>query len=95
LKHIQRSPSKAIKTEAQLLLNNTDKPLDSHALETLNKAWVKLGESCKSLLKRFYYQNVTLLEIAGEQNKPAASLRKQKQRCVEKLRLHFKNYHQL
>jgi RNA polymerase sigma factor (sigma-70 family) len=94
LKSIQRQPSEAVKTEVQQLLSDVAVPLDKEALDLLNKAWVKLGDSCKSLLKRFYYQNVSLLEIAGEQQKPAASLRKQKQRCVEKLRDYYKTYYQ-
>lgn len=94
LKSIQRQPSEAVKTEAQQLLSEVAVPLDKDALDLLNKAWAKLGDSCQSLLKRFYYQNVSLLEIAGEQQKPAASLRKQKQRCVEKLRGYYKTYYQ-
>lgn len=90
LKEIQRAPTTAIKTEVQLLLHEVTYELDEDELKNLNKAWGKLGNTCKELLKRVYYQNEQLKGIAEEYQKPAASLRKQKQRCIEKLRQYFK-----
>lgn len=58
-------------------------------MQLFDRAWVQLGSSCKELLKRFYYDGVSLNEIAQQSAKNAAAIRKQKQRCVEKLRALF------
>ena len=62
---------------------------DKESLDLLGKAWTKLGEGCKGLLENFYHNKNTLKEIADETGRTAAALRKQKQRCIEKLRIYF------
>ena len=69
--------------------------IDHGIIEVLNKAWGQLGNGCRHLLKRFYYEKASLKEIAQEQRKAATALRKQKQRCIEKLRLHFRQLYQI
>ena len=66
-----------------------DVMFDKGSLHLLGKAWIKLGEGCQDLLKDFYHNENTLKEIADKIGKTSASLRKQKQRCVEKLRVYF------
>jgi RNA polymerase sigma factor (sigma-70 family) len=80
--------------EVQSMLEQEGPHIEKETLEVLNKAWTRLCDHCQSLLKRFYYEKASLKEIAEEQNKSAAALRKQKQRCVEKLRIHFKEFYQ-
>lgn len=64
-------------------------PIDEEDLQILDKAWCELTEDCQVLLKAFYYDKVPLNKIAETENKTPAAVRKQKQRCVEKLRKLF------
>lgn len=90
LKEVTRAPTKAIKQEVQALLQETPFRLDADELKLLDKAWAKLEKPCQNLLKRFYYQETPLKDIAAEQQRTAATLRKQKQRCLHHLRQLFK-----
>ncbi len=72
-------------------LNEIDLPdepdqLDAETLTVLDKAWGRLCDNCRDLLKAFYYDKKPLAELASERDKEPAALRKQKQRCIEKLR---------
>ena len=51
-----------------------------------DKAWATLGESCKTLLKKYYYEGVQLKEIASTKDKKPTTIRKQKERCLSVLR---------
>lgn len=63
--------------------------VDEEKFKILEKAWNALCESCSGILKAFYYEKESLNDIAVRMEKTAVALRKQKQRCVEKLRTHF------
>jgi len=52
----------------------------------LNKIWPKLEDPCKELLTKHYYGKMKLTDIATRQQKSAVAIRKQKERCVSKLR---------
>ncbi len=95
LKKTTRSPSLALKKEVQTLLHEEQYTLDPDELKMLNKSWDQLGPTCKNLLKRVYYHKEAIKDIAEEQQKPAGSLRKQKQRCIIKLREYFNAFKQL
>lgn len=60
------------------------------ALRLLNGAWDKLGEECKKILKNYYYDNQKLYDIADTIGKTPAAIRKQKERCINTLRLNFR-----
>ena len=82
------------KEQLNTSMDNIDLPaptvaLDKDTLQLLNKAWTFLGEKCANLLKAFYYGGVTLQEIAEQNEKSPAAIRKQKQRCVKELRTLF------
>lgn len=63
-------------------------------LASLKKAWNEISAEEKKLLEKYYYLDIPLNKIAELDKKSDASLRKQKQRAVEKLRsIFFKNYH--
>lgn len=70
---------------------NLDQTFDNEDILLLNQAWSKLTEACQELLKKVYYDNLKLSEIAGMKGKNAATLRKQKERCVTSLRAYFKS----
>ncbi|MEM9848675.1 MAG: sigma-70 family RNA polymerase sigma factor [Bacteroidota bacterium] len=63
--------------------------LEQTDLQIFDEAWEDLGDHCKTLLKAFYYDNVSLNTVALQLDKKPAAIRKQKQRCVEKLRVLF------
>ncbi len=60
--------------------------LDDESYAILSKAWDGLLKECQTLLEEFYYTGATLEHIASVLNRSAVAVRKQKQRCVEKLR---------
>ncbi|MBQ4819297.1 sigma-70 family RNA polymerase sigma factor [Aquimarina sp. MMG016] len=63
--------------------------IDTDELGRLKKAWQTLGESCKQLLTWHYYGKMKLTEIAEEQQKSPATIRKQKERCIKQLKDQF------
>lgn len=65
---------------------------DTEDLQLLEKSWGKLGDQCQDLLKGFYYQNTPLNQLAEVLQKTPAAIRKQKQRCVDRLRQLFLQY---
>lgn len=67
------------------------KQMDSELFQSLNYAWQGMCDQCQKLLSAFYYENVSLKEFAQTQNKLPATIRKQKQRCLEKLKGLFLN----
>ena len=58
-------------------------------LDILDQAWNVLCAECSHLLKAFYYDKTPLKVLAKRKGKSDAALRKEKQRCLEKLRVHF------
>jgi len=62
---------------------------DEHDLDTLKMAWPELGEKCRDLLRNHFYGNAKLTEIAAEQGVSSSTIRKQKERCMNRLRLLF------
>lgn len=66
--------------------------VSTEELDVLDKAWAQLCQECQGLLRQFYHAGISLKEIAEESNKSAAAIRKQKQRCIEKLRTLFVKY---
>ena len=90
LKATNKTPQLVEESALSGMLDEVEESIDGEVLSALNKAWEQLCDNCMQLLKRFYYEKASLKEIAEDQQKNAAALRKQKQRCVEKLRVHFK-----
>lgn len=68
-----------------------DLPLyDAETYALLHKAFAQLGEGCQDLLNAFYYKERTLQQVAEKTERSYVAVRKQKQRCIEKLRVFFK-----
>ena len=55
----------------------------------LQNAWNELSLDCRRLLKDHYYGKMKLIEIALQEQKTDAAIRKQKERCIKKLRKLF------
>ena len=64
------------------------------AFEAFDTAWPELGVECRKLLKAFFYDRVKLKDVAQQQGKNETALRKQKQRCMEKLQAIFQKQYQ-
>ena len=58
-------------------------------LNTLQKSWPELGEACQNLLKNYFYGKLKLTEIADIEGKSSATVRKQKERCLNRLKTLF------
>ena len=55
-------------------------------LQKLEKAFLQLGESCKELLKLFYFKKVSLQDLAQSFGWTAQTAKNNKYRCMETLR---------
>lgn len=55
-------------------------------LQKAQKAFKQLGASCKELLSKFYFEKMSLKEIASLLDLDAASTRNKKYRCMQQLR---------
>jgi len=55
-------------------------------LELVKEKFRQLGDSCRELLKRFYYEREPLKHIAAAFNWTEATAKNNKYRCIEKLR---------
>lgn len=64
-------------------------PVDQDDLKTLQKSWPELGDACQSLLKNYFYGKLRLKEIAEIEGKTSATVRKQKERCLQRLKVLF------
>lgn len=60
-------------------------------IERLLNLMAKLGDTCKSILRKFYYEKMSLEEIGGDLNYDAATLRTKKYRCMMQLRKMHEN----
>lgn len=87
LKWIQRQS----KTEEFTLFDTAEQlpRFDQESYELLGKAFALLGAGCQDLLNAFYYNENTLQQVAEQTNRSYVAIRKQKQRCTEKLRNFF------
>ena len=87
LKWIRRESKKEEFDEFEFL--EEPERFDEETIEVLGKAFAKLGGGCSELLNQFYFNENTLKEIAKNLDKSPVAIRKQKQRCIEKLRGFF------
>lgn len=74
------------------IINETETD-DEQIIEILEKAWNQLCNNCRHILELFYYQKIALKTLAQQIEKTEVAVRKQKQRCLDKLRLHFIKYY--
>ena len=63
-----------------------DDILKDKRLEDVMLAFKNLGDACKSLLRMFYFEKLSMNLIAEELKLDAASTRNKKYRCMQKLR---------
>lgn len=77
------------KVEAFTHFNIPDRPpqFDRDSLQAMQQAFSRLGEGCRQVLRAFYHDGTTLQALATHVGRTPAAVRKQKQRCIEKLRV--------
>lgn len=68
------------------VLELQEEPSKNNVPESFKLAWEKMGAACKNLLTQHYYGAMRLTEIAEETSASPATVRKQKERCVKKLK---------
>ena len=59
------------------------------AFGTMKRAFAMLGADCRELLRNYYYRERSLKNIAAAQGRGAPAVRKQKSRCVARLKRYF------
>ena len=64
---------------------------DKESIQLLKKSWAELGPNCKELLTWHFYGRMRLTEIAAQEQKTAIAIRKQKERCLKKLKEVFRS----
>ena len=86
-----KSRNKEFSTEVLPEPQQADDPVfDDDIMAHLEKAWAKLGDPCKQLLKGFYYDKLELKKLTEILNDTStANTRKRKERCLKKLRSFF------
>jgi len=65
---------------------SVNESLHAQKLSIAMKAFEELGDACKKLLTKFYFEKKSMKEIATELQLDAASTRNKKYRCMETLR---------
>jgi len=65
---------------------NDDDILKEKRLEVVMHAFKDLGDACKALLKKFYFEKKSMNTIAEELQLDTASTRNKKYRCMQKLK---------
>lgn len=85
----KRGPQSQAIPENFDLIDETSDRFNRETMVIFGKAWQKLCQECQGLLQAFYYEKTSLVDIAKKTGKTDVALRKQKQRCLQKLRKHF------
>lgn len=91
-KWLDKLRSKSHRSTMRLVRDEVeDKLLDSETVddidvEYLNRLYVGLDEKCQILLKKFYFEKMSMREIAVDLSVGEESVRTMKYRCVMKLR---------
>lgn len=83
-----RSTLRIVRDEA---IETADTSTEEHEvqeekLQQLRVLFAQLGDTCKAILNKFYYEKKSLEEIGDDLNYDAATLRTKKYRCMMQLR---------
>lgn len=89
LRRLKSSRSTSLEQLDLDLIDQMDQKISEEELELLDKAWSRLSADCQELLKLNYYQSLKLVEVALLLNRKPEAVRKQKERCKNKLLAFF------
>ena len=73
--------------EYSYISQHEDKAIDEETYELLDKSMNKMGETCQNIIQDIYYKKLSYKELEEKYDKKASSLRKQKERCITKLKM--------
>ncbi len=68
-------------------VNTNDEEFDDEMFDLLDEALGKMGEECRAIIKDVYYNKIAYKTLESKYSKTAAALRKQKERCIIKLKM--------
>ncbi len=88
----QQNPMPSSTTETMYVSQEEEEPISESEINLLNKALEKISTECRQLLQSFYVHRVKLRELAIETDRKPEAVRKQKQRCINRLRQLFLQY---
>ncbi|MCP9750147.1 RNA polymerase sigma factor [Ferruginibacter sp. HRS2-29] len=94
ISHLRSSAYKKtapLKYDAQETADDEPNDTASEYISAISKNMQKLGENCRDVLTRFYYEKESLRTIAAFFGWTEATARNNKYRCIEKLRNLLKN----
>ena len=64
-----------------------DQVYDEETFQLLDKAIEKMGDNCQKLIKDVYYDKISYKTLETKYESTSAALRKQKERCITKLKM--------
>jgi len=87
-KHLSHTPFNDV---SNYELMNVDDETPTEIQKTLSKNLKLISESCQTILRLFYYRNLTIDEIVEQTTyKDSATVRSHKSRCMKRLKTLFK-----
>lgn len=69
------------------IINSDNPAFDEETYTILEETIEKLGENCQDLIQDVYYQKRSYKDLEDKYQKAVATLRKQKERCITKLKM--------
>lgn len=87
----KRDKGKKLDTEHYAYLNQyEDHVIDEEAFTLLDNAMNKIGEQCRQIIEDVYYGKIAYKVLSEKYKVTAANLRKQKERCLTKLKMNLR-----
>ncbi len=83
----KREMSKKVDHDTYNQVNSSEATFDEDMFVLLEKTMLKLGENCQSLIQDVYYNKLSYKDMEIKYDKASATLRKQKERCITKLKM--------
>lgn len=74
------------KKKRQAIVPTNEERKDENDVYLLDLALKKLGDSCNKILNMYYYDSINLQDIAEVIGSSYVAIRKQKERCLDRLR---------
>lgn len=87
----KREKAKKLDTEEYTYISQYEEHvIDEEVYELLDKSMDKLGERCQQIIEAVYYSKISYKLLAEQYEVTAANLRKQKERCMTKLKMNLR-----
>jgi len=86
----KREKSKKLDVEEYAHIIQHESFIDEEVFTLLDKAMDKLGEQCQKIIRDVYHTKISYKKMEKKYKKTAANLRKQKERCLTKLKMNLR-----